>query len=67
VSTWTAARIGGRGAGLFIGVLLFAGVLLNVSMLPYPMWFKMLSVAVCGAAVLAVSRLPNNNAHESQN
>ena len=52
VSTWTAARIGGRGAALFIGLILLAGLVFNVSMLPCPMWFKILSVIVSGAAVL---------------
>jgi hypothetical protein len=56
-STWTAARIGGRGAALLIGLMLLAGLVFNVSMLPYPMWFKILGVIVSGAAILAVSRL----------
>ena len=58
VSTWTAAQIGGRGAALFIGLILMAGLLFNVSMLPYPMWFKILSVIVSGTAVLTAMRLP---------
>jgi hypothetical protein len=58
-STWTAARIGGRGAAIFIGLLLLAALVCNVTMLPYPMWFKALSVAVSGVAVLAAIRFPH--------
>jgi hypothetical protein len=55
-STWIAARIGGRGAAIFIGLLLLAGLLCNVSMLPYPMWFKVLSVMVSATTVVTAVR-----------
>jgi hypothetical protein len=38
-------------AGLVIGLLLIAGVLFNVSMLPYPIWFKIASVIGVIAAI----------------
>ena len=51
LSTWTAKRIGGRVAAGAIALLLLAAVLLNISMLPYPIWFKAIIVpAVAGSA-----------------
>src|SRR5207249_635758 len=40
VGTWTAGRIGNRRSALVTGLLLLAAVVFNVSMLPYPIWFK---------------------------
>lgn len=53
LSTWVARRIGGFAAALAIGLLLVAAVVCNVSMLPYPIWFKIVSVGVIAAAVVA--------------
>jgi len=53
---WTAQRIGGRPSALFINLLLTAAVLFNVSMLPYPNWFKILSPLAVVAAVIAAIR-----------
>lgn len=44
VGTWTARRIGGFLAGRIVGLLLVASVVLNISMLPYPIWFNVGSV-----------------------
>lgn len=53
-ATWTAKRIGAFPAGFLIGLLLTIAVLSNVSMLPYPVWFKIAAViAVVGAVVAA--------------
>jgi hypothetical protein len=57
VSTWTARRIGGLGAALFIGLLLAAGVVFNVSTLPYAVWFKVASVLVIVVAVVLAARV----------
>lgn len=58
LSTWIARRIGSRGAAIFTGVLLLAAVLFNISMLPYPIWFKIvMPIAILPAIVLG-SRLP---------
>jgi hypothetical protein len=38
--TWVAGRLGNRASALVVGVLLFAAVAFNLSMLPYPIWFK---------------------------
>ena len=54
LGTWVAKRIGGTVSALVIGILLVAAVIFNVSMLPYPLWFKVLSViSVVSAVVLA--------------
>ncbi|MEW4529201.1 hypothetical protein [Maioricimonas sp. JC845] len=62
VSAWTAHRIGGRGAAIFIAVLLVAAVVFNVSMLPYVMWFKLVMVpVVVGTAAWACVRSPGRS------
>ena len=58
-STWIAARIGGRGAAILIGLLLLAGLVCNVTMLPYPRWFKVLSVIVSATAVFTAVCSPS--------
>lgn len=54
ISTWLAGRLGGRGPAIFIAVLLLAAVMCNLSMLPYPLWFKAVQpVAIVAAVVVA--------------
>jgi hypothetical protein len=63
-ATWTARRLSlpllGSGlwtldAGLLIALLLAAAVVCNVSMLPYPLWFKIvMPIAVIAAAIAAL-------------
>jgi hypothetical protein len=52
-STWIAGRLGNRASALIVGLLLLAGVAFNVSMLPYPLWFKLASMIAIPAAVVA--------------
>mgnify|MGYP000373523507 CR=1 FL=1 len=59
VGTWAAARIGNRPAAFIICFLLVTAVLFNVSMLPYPMWFKILSVLAIAIAVVMGGRIKN--------
>lgn len=40
LSTWIAKRIGGRLAAWLAGLLLVALLVLNLSLCPYPLWFK---------------------------
>lgn len=40
VGTWIARRIGNIYSAVMLALLLLAGVGLNISMLPYPLWFK---------------------------
>ena len=53
---WTAKRFGTRPAAITVGLLLTAAVLCNVSMLPYPIWFKIASPLAVVAAVFVASR-----------
>lgn len=39
-ATGTAGRLGNRGTGAFLGLLLMAAVVLNSAQLPYPPWFE---------------------------
>jgi hypothetical protein len=50
-STWIAGRLGNFGCALFIGLLLFAALILNISMLPYPIWFKVANLSVIPCAI----------------
>lgn len=40
VGTWVASRLGNLWSGIALAFLLFAGLVLNLTMLPYTMWFK---------------------------
>lgn len=57
VSVFMAEKIGNRCSAAFVGLFLLAAVVLNVSMLPYPTWFKIIILAAVPAAILAGSRL----------
>jgi hypothetical protein len=50
-STWVTSRIGGRGCGAFVGLILLAAVVSNVAMLPYTMWFKVVILIAIPAAI----------------
>lgn len=51
--TWIAGRLGNRGCALFMGVLLFTALVFNISMLPYPIWFKTAILMVIPSAIVA--------------
>lgn len=38
---WTAGRVGSIAAAWIVGLLILAALTLNLSMLPYPLWFKL--------------------------
>lgn len=50
-STWIAGRLGNFGCDLFIGLLLLAALILNISMLPYPIWFTVANLLVIPCAI----------------
>lgn len=53
LASWVAGRIGGLIPAIVVAVLWVAGVILNVSNLPYPTWFEIviiLSGIAAGAA-----------------
>ena len=62
IGTWIAQRIGNVYSAAALGVLLVSGVALNLSMLPYPIWFKSVTLLVVPLAAIAGSRLANRPA-----
>jgi hypothetical protein len=55
-STWIARRIGNLYSAGIVGLLLVSALVFNVSKLPYPIWFKVVSLLVIPAAIVAGSR-----------
>jgi hypothetical protein len=55
--TWTAQKIGNIYSAAIVGLLLLAALVLNISMLPYPSWFKIANLVVIPVASVAGSRL----------
>ena len=45
VSTWVATRMGNRGAGIAVSLILTIAIVCNVSKLPYAMWFKVVMLS----------------------
>lgn len=62
VGSWLAGRVGGRGSGLVMAVLLIAALVWNVLMLPYYLWFKVVALTVIPAATLAGAWLAGGRA-----
>lgn len=54
--SWTAKRIGNVYSFAIVSLLLLAALVLNISMLPYPLWFKVASLLATAAAILAAGR-----------
>lgn len=57
LGTWVAQRLGNLYASIALGVLLTAGVALNISMLPYPNWFEMVIMVAIPLSAIAGMRL----------
>ena len=57
VGVWIAQKIGNLYSSTIVGLLLLAALILNISMLPYPIWFKIANLLVIPAALVAGSRL----------
>jgi hypothetical protein len=55
--TWIAGRLGNRFCALFIGLLLLAALILNLSMLPYPIWFKVSNLVAIPIAIYVGDRM----------
>ena len=58
VGTWTAGRIGSLFSSATVGLLLLAALVFNISMLPYPIWFKTVNLFVIPTGMVVGSRLP---------
>lgn len=55
--SWTARRIGDLYTCAIVGLLLLVAVVFNISMLPYPIWFKVASLLATPTALVAGGRL----------
>jgi hypothetical protein len=53
VSTRIAGKLANRGSALLVGLLLLAALIFNLSMLPYPIWFKVANLIAMPCAILA--------------
>ena len=53
--TWTARRIGNLYSSATVGVLVLAALVFNISMLPYPIWFKIANLLAIPTALVAGS------------
>lgn len=65
--SWTAKSMGNVYSLAIVGLLLFAGLVLNISMLPYPLWFKIAVLFAIPVAIAAAGRLARRkktNDHE---
>lgn len=56
VGAWIARRIGNWYSYAIVGLLLLAAVALNISMLPYPIWFKLANLLVVPIAIFLGGR-----------
>lgn len=52
VSAWSAQRIGNLFSSAVVGLLLLAALILNMSMLPYPIWFEIANLLAVPIAVI---------------
>lgn len=59
--TWIAGRLGNLGSGIFIGAFLLAAVVFNISMLPYPIWFKIACLIAIPCGILLALYLLSRN------
>ena len=59
-SIWVTRRIGNRGAGALVGLLLLVAVGFNVANLPYPMWFKVVNLIAIPIAILLALWSPSS-------
>jgi hypothetical protein len=58
VGTWLALRIGNVYSFGIVAILLLVALGSNLSMLPYPTWFKVSNLLAIPAAMVAGSRFP---------
>ncbi|MGH7140139.1 MAG: hypothetical protein ACREHD_30745 [Pirellulales bacterium] len=57
IGTWTAMKMGNLCSYAMVGLVLLAALVFNVTMLPYPLWFKIVNLLVIPAAIIAGGRL----------
>lgn len=54
--TWIAQRIGNLYPAAMVGLLLLTALVFNISMLPYPIWFKIANLLAIPTAMIVGSR-----------
>lgn len=59
---WMARRLGNLWSFAIVGLLLLAGLVLNLSQLPYPLWFKIASLVAIPAGIIVAGRLATKKA-----
>jgi hypothetical protein len=67
VSTWIAGRLGNIFCAIIIGLLLLSMLVLNISMLPYPVWFKIATLVAMPAAIASAVYLLRPRASAAAN
>lgn len=53
---WTARRIGNLISASIVGLFILAALVFNISMLPYPLWFKSAMLLAAPAAIFLALR-----------
>ena len=56
-SAWTANRIGGIYSVAIVGLVLLVMLVFNISILPYPLWFKIATLLLIPMAIVVGGRL----------
>jgi ABC-type uncharacterized transport system permease subunit len=57
IGTWISQKLGNVYSSSVLGLFLLGGVGLNISMLPYPIWFKVVIMIVMPIAAISGCRL----------
>lgn len=52
IGAWVARTLGNRYSFATVGLILLAALILNISMLPYPVWFKVATLLVVPIAMV---------------
>ena len=61
---WTAQRLGNLCSFAVVSLLVLAALVMNLSMLPYPIWFKIATLLAIPIAMAAGGRLATRNKTE---
>jgi len=59
LGTWLSGKLGNRTCAAIVGSLIASALICNITMLPYPLWFKIVQPAVLLMAILCSSWLLN--------
>lgn len=62
---WTATKIGILFSFAIVGLMLLAFLVVNIAMLPYPLWFKIADLLAISAAISAAGRVSKRKKTQS--